>query len=74
MSAMRLELAFEAARACCIMVSGKNSPIARIITRAFASNHIGRYRQPGEDTTNYRYRNVILTNALAVEDDDFRKS
>ena len=34
------------------------------ITRAFASGHIGRYRQPGEDTTNYRYRNVILTNAL----------
>jgi hypothetical protein len=33
--------------------------------RAFASGHIGGYRQPGEDTTNHRYRNVILTNALA---------
>jgi hypothetical protein len=32
--------------------------------RAFESGHIGGYRQPAEDTTNYRYRNVILTNAL----------
>jgi len=31
MSAMRLELAFEAARACCIMVCDKNSPIARMV-------------------------------------------
>jgi len=28
------------------------------------SGHIGCYRQPGEDPTNHRYRNVILTNAL----------
>ena len=34
------------------------------IIRAFGLGHIGRYRQPGEDTTNFRYRNVILTNAL----------
>ncbi len=38
-----------------------------IIIRAFVSGHIGRYRQPGEDPTNYRYRNVILTNALGGE-------
>jgi hypothetical protein len=30
----------------------------------FGSTHIGRYRQPGEDTTNYRYRNVFLTTTL----------
>ena len=36
----------------------------RKIIRAFGSGYIGRYRQPWEDTTNHRYRNVILTNAL----------
>ena len=39
----------------------------RKIIRAFGSGHIGCYRQPGENPTNHRYRNVILTNALAVE-------
>jgi hypothetical protein len=34
------------------------------IIRAFGSGHIGCYRQPGQDPTNHRYRNVILTNAL----------
>ena len=28
------------------------------------SGHIGCYRQSGEDPKNYRYRNIILTNAL----------
>jgi hypothetical protein len=31
---------------------------------AFGTGHIGGYRLPGEDTTNYRYRNVILTTTL----------
>ena len=35
--------------------------------RAFGSGHIGRYRQTGEDPTNHRYRNVILTNALTLQ-------
>ena len=34
------------------------------IIRAFGSGHIGGYRQTGEDPTDHRYRNVILTNAL----------
>ncbi len=37
----------------------------RKIIGAFGSGHIGCYRQPGENPTNYRYRNVILTNAIA---------
>jgi len=36
----------------------------RKIIRAFGSGHIECYRQPGENPTNHRYRNVILTNAL----------
>jgi hypothetical protein len=36
----------------------------RKIIRAFGSGHFGCYRQPGENPTNHRYRNVILTNAL----------
>ena len=37
------------------------------IIRAFGSGHIGCYRQPGQDPKNYRYRNVILTNALQIK-------
>jgi hypothetical protein len=36
-----------------------------LFIRAFGSGHIGGYRQPAENPTNHRYRNVILTNELS---------
>jgi len=38
----------------------------RYVIRAFGSDQIGCYRQPGEDPADYRYRKVILTNALTL--------